>query len=143
MTRIAVLSDIHGNLVALDACLADLGGQGGADEIVAAGDLCVDGPKPKKVLQRLEEIGARCVRGNTDRYLYEEGGDQRLLRQGCRADRLDARETRRALVSWLRELPFALRIGDEDNQLLIVHANPVNDDEHLWPDAEHEAPERV
>ncbi len=67
--RIAVLSDIHGNLLALDACLADLASQGGAEAIVAAGDLCLDGPKPKKVLQRLEEIGAACVRGNTDRYI--------------------------------------------------------------------------
>jgi predicted phosphodiesterase len=60
--RIAVVSDIHGNLVGLDACLADLYAQGGADVIVAAGDLCLDGPKPKKVLQRLEEVGAKCVR---------------------------------------------------------------------------------
>ncbi len=57
--RVAVFSDIHGNLVGLDACLADLHGQGGADAIVAAGDLCLDGPKPKKVLQRLEEVGAQ------------------------------------------------------------------------------------
>ncbi|MGA9945570.1 MAG: metallophosphoesterase, partial [Candidatus Cybelea sp.] len=67
--RIAILSDIHGNLLALDACLVDLESQGGADAIVAAGDLCLDGPKPKKVLLRLEEIGAACVRGNTERYL--------------------------------------------------------------------------
>ena len=57
--RIAVFSDIHGNLVGLDACLADLQVQGGADVIVGGGDFCVDGPKPKKVLQRLEEVGAR------------------------------------------------------------------------------------
>jgi predicted phosphodiesterase len=69
--RIAILSDIHGNLVGLDACLADLAAQGGADAIVAAGDLCVDGPKPKKVLQRLSELGVRCIRGNTDRYIAD------------------------------------------------------------------------
>ena len=39
-------------------------------------------------------------------------------------------------LGWLRELPFALRIGEDENQLLIVHANPLNDDEHLWPDAD-------
>ena len=52
--RVAILSDIHGNLVGLDACLTDLRNQGGAEAIVAAGDLCMDGPKPKKVLQRLQ-----------------------------------------------------------------------------------------
>ncbi|MHB8462509.1 MAG: metallophosphoesterase family protein, partial [Vulcanimicrobiaceae bacterium] len=51
--RLAILSDIHGNTVALDACLADLQVQGGADEIVVAGDLCMDGPRPKRVVDRL------------------------------------------------------------------------------------------
>ncbi len=78
--RIAVLSDLHGNLLALDACLADLESQGGAEAIVVAGDLCLDGPKPKKVLQRLEEIGAACMRGNKDRYLYDDSRDPRSSR---------------------------------------------------------------
>jgi predicted phosphodiesterase len=43
----------------------------------------------------------------------------------------------------MRELPFAVRIGEDDNQLLIVHANPINDDEHLWPDADDETLERL
>ncbi len=133
--RIAVLSDIHGNLVGLDACLADLQVQGGADVIVGGGDFCVDGPKPKKVLQRLEEIGAKCVRGNTDRYLSIAHDDH------CTEMELSQLQwTRQELgekwLQWLAELPFALRVGDDDNQLLVVHANPTTDDEHLWPDAD-------
>src|SRR5579863_10220128 len=134
--RIAVLSDIHGNLLGLDACLADLASQGGAEAIVAAGDLCLDGPKPKKVLQRLEEIGAACVRGNTDRYIAEEHSDESFEP----AERAQIAWTRQEIGerwrSWLQALPFALRIGEDDNQLLIVHANPTSDDEHLWPDAD-------
>ncbi|HEV3152288.1 MAG TPA: metallophosphoesterase family protein [Candidatus Baltobacteraceae bacterium] len=143
--RIAVLSDIHGNLVGLDACLADLRQQGGADVIVAAGDLCMDGPKPKKVLQRLQEIGAECLRGNTDRIVSAEGEDQR---QGAdEADRAQIPWVRADLgdkwIAWLRELPFSLRYGDEDNQLLVVHANPLSDDEHIWPDADEPTLERL
>jgi putative phosphoesterase len=140
--RIAVVSDIHGNLAGLDACLTDLKAQGGADAIVAAGDLCVNGPKPKKVLQRLEEIGAQALRGNTDRYLAaaESAGS-------TAAERAQLEWTRKELgekwLQWLGELPFAIRIGDDDNQLLIVHANPSNDDEHLWPDADDETLERL
>ncbi len=133
--RIAVLSDIHGNLVGLDACLADLQAQGGADAIVAAGDFCVDGPKPKKVLQRLEEVGAQCLRGNTDRYLsvpQDEPFNE--------AELVQLEWTRHEIgekwLQWLADLPFAIRIGEDDNQLLIVHANPTTDDEHLWPDAD-------
>jgi len=140
--RIAVLSDIHGNLVGLDACLTDLNAQGGADAIVAAGDLCLDGPRPKKVLQRLEEIGAECVRGNTDRYLFDakhEASDP--------AERAQIAWTRKDLgeqwLTWLSELPFAARIGEDDNQLLVVHANPQNDEEQIWPDADDATLERL
>jgi len=133
--RLCVLSDIHGNLVALDACLADLEAQGGADAIVAAGDLCLDGPKPKKVLQRLEQLGVTCVRGNTDRYLADpKGATFEALEEAQLA--WTRRDLGEKWVDWLRELPFALRVGDDANQLLVVHANPTSDDEHLWPDAD-------
>lgn len=139
--RVAIVSDIHGNLVGLDACLVDLEAQGGADVIVAAGDLCLDGPKPKKVLQRLEEVGAQCVRGNTDRYLSDDG-----VKGVDGVDDAQITWTRNDLgerwISFLRDLPFALRIGEDNNQLLIVHANPKSDDEHVWPDADDATLER-
>lgn len=140
--RLGVLSDIHGNLVGLDACLADLQAQGGADAIVAAGDLCVDGPKPRKVLQRLEQLGVACLRGNTDRYIADGRGET-----FDPAAEAQLAWTRRDLgekwVNWPRDLPFALRIGDDDNQLLVVHANPKTDFEHLWPDADEATLERL
>ena len=132
--RIAILSDIHGNAHALERCLDDLASRGGADEIVAAGDLCLDGPKPKRVLKRLREIGARCLRGNTDRMVGE--ADLAEL------DPEDARG-----VEWVRakiggewtcrvaELPEQLAFGDGEDGLLVCHANPKTDDEHVWPDA--------
>lgn len=142
MQRVAILSDIHGNLVALDACLSDLVSQGTADAIVAAGDLCLDGPRPKKVLQRLEEVGAQCLRGNTERYLAGIGEEQFGPPESAQLA-----WTRKQLgekwLTWMRELPFALRIGDENNELLVVHANPTNDDEHLWPDADDATLQRL
>ena len=57
--RLAILSDIHGNLLALEAVLADLAAQGGADAVVVAGDLCLDGPRPREVLERLQALGFR------------------------------------------------------------------------------------
>ncbi len=141
--RIAVLSDIHGNLLGLDACLTDLESQGGADGVVIAGDLCLDGPKPKKVLQRLEEIGAACIRGNTDRYLSEDTAGEAFEPAELAQIAWTRREVGERWLSWLKELPFALRIGEDDNQLLIVHANPKSDDEHIWPDADEAALERL
>lgn len=128
--------------MALEACLADLQSQGGADIVVAAGDLCLDGPKPRKVLQRLVEAGAQCLSGNTDRYL--SCSDNSLF-SGAELAQLEW--TQQTLgekwLQWLMELPFSLRFGPDDNQLLIVHANPSTDDEHLWPDAEDAELERL
>ncbi len=129
----------------LDACLADLSQQGGADTIVAAGDLCMDGPRPKKVLQRLQEIGAQCLSGNTDRFLTStaegEPGDW------TEGDRKQAQWQRTQLgdklTAWLKALPFSLRFGEAPNDLLVVHANPQTDYEHLWPDADDETLERL
>jgi putative phosphoesterase len=140
--RIAVVSDIHGNLVGLDACLADLHAQGGADAIIAAGDLCLDGPKPKKVLQRLEEIGAQAIRGNTDRYLATPGSETFETLEHSQLE-WTRHELGEKYLQWLANLPFAIRIGDDDNQLLIVHANPTTDSEHLWPDADEATLERL
>ncbi|HEY0613499.1 MAG TPA: metallophosphoesterase family protein, partial [Candidatus Elarobacter sp.] len=132
--RIAILSDIHGNAHALERCLEDLESRGGADVVVAAGDLCLDGPKPKLVLKRLRAIGARCLRGNTDRMIAEGSAAQ--------ADPEDARgvDWARAKIGgeWTRrlgELPATLAFGDGEDGLLVCHANPQNDDEHVWPDA--------
>ncbi|PZR58935.1 MAG: hypothetical protein DLM50_02550 [Candidatus Meridianibacter frigidus] len=140
--RIAIVSDIHGNLAGLDACLADLQSQGGADVIVGAGDFCMDGPKPKRVVQRLAEIGAHCLRGNTDRFIADP---EHSGLQGSELAQVSwqRKELGEKWVAWLSELPFSLRFGEPGNQLLVVHANPTTDDEHLWPDAEDEVLERL
>ena len=109
--RVAILSDIHGNAEALDRCLDDLQARGGAEVLVAAGDLCLDGPKPKKVLRRLREVA------------------------WCR-ERIGA-----AWQRFLADLPLTLTFGGADG-LLVCHANPVSDDEHVWPDADDATLER-
>jgi predicted phosphodiesterase len=140
--RVAILSDIHGNAVALEACLDDLAHEGGADRIVAAGDLCMDGPRPKRVLRRLREIGASIVRGNTDRmialddptdYADEERDAIRWQRGALGQD----------WVAWLGAAPATLAFGDGPDGLLVTHATPQRDDEHVWPDASGEQLERI
>ncbi len=140
--RVAILSDIHGNAVALEACLADLDAAGGADRIVAAGDLCMDGPRPRKVLKQLKSAGAHVVRGNTDRMIalddpaiYDEEERQSIMWQ------------RGALgqdwVAWLGAAPMTVAIGTDPDGLLITHATPTCDDEHVWPDASDEQLEAI
>jgi predicted phosphodiesterase len=61
--RLAVLSDIHANLAALDAVRDDLPE---VDEIWVLGDIVGYGPQPNEVIRRLQELGARSVMGNHD-----------------------------------------------------------------------------
>ena len=94
----------------------------------------MDGPRPRKVLRRLNEAGANVVRGNTDRMIalddpanYDEEERQGIIWQ------------RGALgqdwVAWLGAAPATVAIGHGPDGLLITHATPLRDDEHVWPDA--------
>lgn len=68
--RVALLSDIHGNSIALDAVLCDIEQSGGVDEYWALGDLVALGPDPVGVVERLDALPTVSVlRGNTDRYV--------------------------------------------------------------------------
>jgi len=132
--RVAVLSDIHGNLLALEAVLADLDAIGGADAVVVAGDLCIDGPQPRQTLQRLRALGFPLVQGNTDRDLAlaptaTAGSEQAALLDWTR------QELGEDGLAYLRQLPFEHRVQgpSADQAILIVHANPQNQDEPLRP----------
>ena len=62
---IAFLSDVHGNLVALDVVLAELE-RLDVKRLYVAGDLLLDGDQPLEVWQRLQALGATCTRGPSD-----------------------------------------------------------------------------
>ena len=68
--RLAVFSDIHGNLLALEAVLADIEAQGLPDAYWVLGDLAAFCPWPAETIERLQALpDASFLRGNTDRYL--------------------------------------------------------------------------
>ena len=141
--RLALFSDIHGNVVGLDACLEDLRAQGGADTIVGVGDYCIDGPRPREVLERLHELSAICIRGNTDRYI----GDRENVPEDDPHEGAAVAWQRAMLgdawVDWLAALPFSVHFGNGPSGVLVVHATPVADDVHVWPDADDEFLERI
>ncbi len=68
--RIALISDIHGNLCALEAVLATLA-QESVDQIVCLGDVAIFGPQPRETLARLQMLGCPVVMGNTDAWALD------------------------------------------------------------------------
>src|SRR5207247_11318558 len=75
--RLAVVSDIHGNLPALEAVLADLE-QARPDAVVLGGDLALGGPHPVEVVDRLRQLRWPSVLGNTDEALDEQHLPEKL-----------------------------------------------------------------
>ena len=118
MASVAALYDIHGNLAALEAVLAEVPGDA---TIVVGGDVCAGGEQPSETLARLRGLGdrVRWVRGNADRELYpgEEGLAPPEVIDATRAG-LSEEE-----IEFLHELPETQQIDD----VLYCHASPRND----------------
>lgn len=116
--RIAALSDIHGNLAALEAVLADIARRG-VDLIVNLGDI-VSGPlQPAGTLDRLIPLALPTIRGNQERQLLTlpidtMGASDAYARAHLSPDHL----------AWLAALPATLRIGDD---VLLCHGTPDSD----------------
>ncbi len=72
--RIAVFSDVHGNVQALRAVLdAKLTECGPFDEVIAAGDYCLKGPEPVTALEIVRERSTSMLIGNTDCDIFDSG----------------------------------------------------------------------
>lgn len=68
--RVALISDLHGNELALEAVLADAA-SAGVDRLVCLGDVATLGPRPSAVLARLRALGCDCIVGNHDAFLLD------------------------------------------------------------------------
>lgn len=116
--RVAFISDLHANLVALDATLADIE-QADVDEIVCLGDIVDLGPQPQAVVDRLRERAVRCVRGNHDP-LDEHPGHPVLAEvEAWTRTQLDA-----ATLTELEGLPDRVVLELDSVRVLCVHGSP-------------------
>jgi len=117
----ALLYDIHGNLPALEAVIADARAAG-ANRFVLGGDYALAGAFPQDVVKRLEKLDADWIRGNTERWLEDPSdapGDELLHRsiEYCR-DQLGGKRTGK-----LYALPEQLEIDGA----CVCHASPRSD----------------
>jgi putative phosphoesterase len=127
--RVVVMSDIHGNLPALEAVVDSLPD---CDAVFVAGDLCLEGPTPAQVLDRLLDLRWTLLMGNTDRDIVEPPGDASSEESQLIAWTRDRLGQRR--LDELSRLPFSSRFNSDGDELLVVHANPLNMDDQLYPD---------
>jgi putative phosphoesterase len=141
--RIALLSDIHGNSLALDAALADIATTA-VDQYWILGDLVALGPDPAGVLQRLSTLkNAHFIRGNTDRYVVtgdrpgpfpqDVAQDSALISRFAEVSGTFAwtqgAVTTAGWLDWLAQLPLEVhKTLPDGTNCLLVHASPGTDD---------------
>ncbi len=134
---VAFLSDIHANLPALRAALADVERQGARVGCVA-GDLVGDGPHPAEVIDLIRARRLPAIAGNVERKVVALGGKPRraLLeiqekkKRGnlaWTALRLDADR-----LGWLASLPATLEPGTAGVTTLVVHGSPLGDTDYVF-----------
>jgi putative phosphoesterase len=138
--RIAIVSDIHGNLPALEAVLADLRAQK-PDAIYCLGDLVGYGATPNEVTERLRRDGYPTVMGN-----YDEGVGFDREECGCAYREEAERERGQRSLEWtkarvtaenkafLRALPSEIRLEADGARILLVHGSPRRINEYLFED---------
>jgi predicted phosphodiesterase len=121
MMRVAVISDVHGNLVALELVLADIRKRA-PDVIVNLGD-CVTSPLwPRETMELLESLGLPTVRGNHDRLIADM--PKKLVTPSVRFAHDSLTEQQRSLLG-------ALPPAGEFEGVLAVHGTPKRDDKYL------------
>ncbi|HWH93555.1 MAG TPA: metallophosphoesterase family protein [Baekduia sp.] len=139
-SRIAVVTDIHANLPALQAALARIDDLG-IDTIYCGGDLVGYGPHPNEVCALIQERGIPAIYGNYDYAIARDLDDC-----GCAYVTAHDRALGQLSVAWtlahtdqrakdfMKQLPFDLRFGVGDNRVHLVHGSPRKVNEYLFED---------
>ncbi len=144
--KLAIFSDVHGNLTALKAVVSDIKSQS-PDLILFGGDCCLLGARPAECLDLVREIAHISVYGNTDEWLHTPPSLPEKMSKSEKAAwdvfnervawTVDILGSER--LSWLANLPFAHQISptpDAASNLLLVHANPVDVLQPIFPTEE-------
>lgn len=139
--KIALISDIHGNAIALDHVLTDIH-EKKVDKIYVLGDICYRGPEPKRSLELIQALQTEVIKGNADEWvvrgvLQGEVPDKALemmnLERDWTVSQLDSSD-----LEYLEKLPSQIRLNIEGISINIFHATPVSLFEFVQPNIDDE-----
>lgn len=123
--RYAIVSDIHGNLVAFQAVLQDIRMRGQVDRIWCLGDITGYGPEPKKCIETLRQFDHICIAGNHDWGAIEKVNLDDFNSDAATACRWTGHQLSTAEIDYLGNMPSTIC---EDN-FTLAHGSPR---EPLW-----------
>ncbi len=128
MSRIAVIADIHANPPALEAVIEDLADRR-VDDVLVAGDLVGRGPRGRRVVERIAELGWPCIRGNHEDYLLQfrarDVPDEWLTAEVWAASRWMAAELDEWHAEFIDALPMT-RSPRAAPDLRLYHGSPTS-----------------
>lgn len=136
--RLAVFSDIHGNIQGLEAVLRDIESRN-ADVLWCGGDLVGYGANPGAVVDLIKRRGIPTVMGN-----YDDGvgyyriacgcdyPDEAAMERGLKSIAWTKEHTTEGQKAYLRSLPYKLQREFEGRQIVLVHASPARLNEYLF-----------
>lgn len=125
--KLAIISDIHGNQIALEAVLADIK-RVGVDQIICLGDIANVGPHPSQCIDIVRDLNCPVVQGNHELYLLGrfENGDWRTspIWAGMRWSRQQLRPDQMAYID---SLPYQYEMGGNGRtHATFLHASPLS-----------------
>ena len=135
--KFAVLSDIHGNMIALRAVLEDMS-QFNIDRVLCLGDLAMAGPEPNKTIDFVRTQDWTVIQGNTDEMIAKFSDDvYNSVKQGApimaNALKLDVKEISLENKNYLKNLPINKCIEIDGLKILLVHGSPRRNNENIFP----------
>jgi predicted phosphodiesterase len=144
VTRLAVLADVHGNLPALEAVVADIRQQDAAGppcRIIAAGDYLTSGPYPAEVVRLLHELDACMIRGNAEGYFLDyragDAPDAWYTSYQWAAMRWSYRQLEDETLDFIAGLPEQRVVAlDGAAPIRVVHGSPSSPSERLFPEGD-------
>ena len=138
--RFAIISDIHGNLPALESVLADIAAQN-VERVYCLGDLVGYGASPNEVTERIRLAGIPTIMGNYDEGVgfdkdecgcaYTNPVDQALGDRSLRWTQATVSADNKA---FLRSLVREMRVEIDGKRVLLVHGSPRRINEYLFED---------
>jgi predicted phosphodiesterase len=139
--KIAFMSDIHGNAVALDAVLTDIRKKS-IDKICVLGDICYRGPEPKRSLELVRSLNADVIKGNADEWVVRgvrEGEvPDKALELMNKERQWTVENLTQSDIDYLQQLPEQLNFRYDDVNITAFHATPSSLFEVVPPHASDE-----
>jgi putative phosphoesterase len=131
--KIAVISDIHGNCLALETVLADIK-QMGVDQMVCLGDVIQGGPQPTETLAIMRELVCPVVMGNTDDWMLTGATAEPVTELQKEIREWTVSQLSETDLAFMREFAPTVEIElSKIKKLLCFHGSPKSYDDHILP----------